>query len=51
MTSEEQNGIMDNLNFLHSDCPTYFDYNQEKLGSENIHASVSLDWKITGYLS
>ena len=40
MNPQEQNGILDNLNFLHSDHDTYFEYNQEKLGSD-IHASVS----------
>ena len=43
MNPQEQNGILDNLNFLHSDHDTYFEYNQEKLGSE-IHASVSCDF-------
>ena len=40
MNSAEQNGERDILNFLHSDCETLFEYNQEKLGSD-IHASVS----------
>lgn len=43
MNPQEQNGILDNLNFLHSDHDTYFEYNQEKLGSD-IHASVSCDF-------
>ena len=40
MNPEEQNEILDKLNFLHSDHDTFFEYNQEKLGSD-IHASVS----------
>ena len=40
MNPEEQNGIQENLNFLHSEHETLFAYNQEKLGSD-IHASVS----------
>lgn len=38
MNPEEQNGILNNLDFLHSEHGTYFEYNQEKLGSD-IHAS------------
>ena len=40
MNPGEQNGEQDILNFLHSEHDTFFEYNQEKLGSD-IHASVS----------
>jgi hypothetical protein len=38
MNPGEQNGEQDILNFLHSEHDTFFEYNQEKLGSD-IHAS------------
>ena len=41
MNLEEENKIRDFHDFLHSEHSTLFEYNQEKLGSENIHASVS----------
>ena len=41
MNLDEENKIRDFNDFLHSEHSTLFEYNQEKLGSENIHASVS----------
>ena len=57
MNLEEENGIRDAMNFqsipdamnfLHSDHTTVYDYNRDKLGSENIHASVSLFFNTFG---
>ena len=45
MNLDEENKIQDFNDFLHSEHLTLFDYNQEKLGSENIHASVSRIFK------